>query len=288
MSRTGNHDELATDSEAAAILDRPEFPRSRGYEPRWVLENQMGPNALWLVEWLTQSLSLAPGMRVLDLGCGRAMTSIFLAREFDVRVWAADLWIGPDQNWRRALAAGVADRVCPLRAEAHALPFAAGFFDAIVSIDAYTYFGTDDLYLAYLTRFLKPGGRLGIVVPGLTRAFDGAVPEHLTRPQANGKRFWEDECLCFHTAEWWAEHFRRSGKVRVEVADALPEGWRHWRDFERAVELSGQAVFPSDAEALERDQGRHIGLVRVVATNLGAPGENLFDPAVGVRAGVDG
>jgi cyclopropane fatty-acyl-phospholipid synthase-like methyltransferase len=251
-----------TVSEATALLDKPEFPRSRSYPPAWVLDNQMGPNALWLVEWLTQALNLEPGMRVLDLGCGRAMTSIFLAREYGVRVWAADLWIGPDHNWQRATAAGVADLVCPLRAEAHALPFAAGYFDAVVSVDAYTYFGTDDLYLAYLTRFLKPGGVVGIVVPGLTHDFDGPVPEYLMQPQANGKRFWEDECRCFHTAEWWAEHFGRSGKVRVQFADALPEGWRHWRDFERAVELSGKGVFPSDAEALDRDSGQHIGLVR--------------------------
>ena len=142
-------------------------------------------------------------MRVLDLGCGRAMTSVFLAREFGVRVFAADLWMGPDNNWRRVVEAGVADLVCPLRAEAHALPFAQGFFDAVVSVDAYQYFGTDDLYLSYLSGFLRPGGLLGVVVPGLTRDIDGVLPDHLTRPQANGKVFWEDECRCFHSAEWW-------------------------------------------------------------------------------------
>lgn len=58
----------------------------------------MGPNALWLVEWLAEALPLRAGMRVLDLGCGRAMTSIFLAREFGVQVWATDFWITPDYN----------------------------------------------------------------------------------------------------------------------------------------------------------------------------------------------
>jgi cyclopropane fatty-acyl-phospholipid synthase-like methyltransferase len=51
-----------------------------------MLENQMGPNALWLAEWLAEALSLKAGMRLLDLGCGRAMTSIFLAKEFGVQV----------------------------------------------------------------------------------------------------------------------------------------------------------------------------------------------------------
>ncbi len=40
----------------------------------------------------------APGLRVLDLGCGRASSSIFLCREFGVQVWAADLWFSASEN----------------------------------------------------------------------------------------------------------------------------------------------------------------------------------------------
>ncbi|MFP4160320.1 MAG: SAM-dependent methyltransferase, partial [Desulfobacterales bacterium] len=61
------------------LLVKPEFPLSAKYDPDWILDNQMGPNALWLAEWLLQDLPLAPGMRVLDLGCGKAMSSIFMA-----------------------------------------------------------------------------------------------------------------------------------------------------------------------------------------------------------------
>jgi len=82
-------------------------PRAAAYPADWVLENQMGPNALWLVEELTAAMDLRPGMRVLDLGCGRALTSVFLAREYGVHVTAADLWIDPSDNWERIRAAGV-------------------------------------------------------------------------------------------------------------------------------------------------------------------------------------
>ena len=58
----------------------------------------MGPNALWLMEALAEVLPIEPGMRVLDLGCGRAMTSIFLAKEFGAEVWATDLWIDASAN----------------------------------------------------------------------------------------------------------------------------------------------------------------------------------------------
>ncbi len=120
-------------------------------------------------------MDLKPGMRILDLGCGKAVSSIFFAREFGVHVTAADLWIKPHENQRRIDAAGLADRVTPILAEAHALPFAERAFDAIVSLDAYQYFGTDDLYLGYIAKFLKPGGHLGIVVPG-PRARDRRGP----------------------------------------------------------------------------------------------------------------
>lgn len=61
------------------------FPRASAYHPEWVLAGvSSAANALWLCEWLTEALALKPGMRVLDLGCGRAMSSIFLRREFGV------------------------------------------------------------------------------------------------------------------------------------------------------------------------------------------------------------
>ena len=36
-------------------------------------------------------MDLKPGMRVLDLSCGKAISSIFLEKEFVLQVWAAGL-----------------------------------------------------------------------------------------------------------------------------------------------------------------------------------------------------
>jgi SAM-dependent methyltransferase len=276
------------DDEIRALLRKPEFPRSAAYDPEWMLDHQMGPNAVWLVEWLCGRIPLAPGMRVIDLGCGKAMTSVFLAREFGVHVHAVDLWMSPDHNLRRAREAGVEDRVCPMKGEAHALPFAQGYFDAAISIDAYQYFGTDDLYLDYLASFVRPGGWLGIVTVGVTHALEGGVPPpHLTEPQSNGKVFWEPSCRCFKTAQFWRALWEGCPAVRDVRADVQPDGWRHWRDFERAIERSGKGFFPTDAEALERDAGRTLAVIRVVAQRTEAPAENLYDASLGVRLGVD-
>ena len=268
------------------LLNKPEFPLSGRYDPDWVLKNQMGPNALWLLEWLLADLPLSPGMRVLDLGCGKALTSIFMAKEFGVQVWAADLWISPGHNRKRAEAAGVGQSVFPLRAEAHALPFPDNFFDVVVSIDAYQYFGTDVLYLGYLLRFLRPGGLVGFASPGLTQSFT-VVPKHLARCQSNGKPFWEDECWSFKTADWWYGHWRKNSNIDDIRVDTLEDGWRHWRDFEKVLEATGKSPFPSDAEALEKDRGEYIGFVRAVAKRTGGAGVNLYDPATAIHVGVD-
>jgi cyclopropane fatty-acyl-phospholipid synthase-like methyltransferase len=103
------------------MLTVDRFPLSAKYDPEWVLENEMGPNALWLTERLCEAMELRPGMRVLDMGCGKGMSSIFLAKEFGVQVWATDLWINANDNWRRICEAGVENLVFPIHAEAHAL-----------------------------------------------------------------------------------------------------------------------------------------------------------------------
>jgi len=92
---------------------------------------------------------------------------------------------------------------------------------------SYHYYGTDDLYLKYFIRFLRPGGQIGIVVPGLMRDFEGEVPSYLTRMQPSGDRFWDPaECFSFHTAEWWRRHWEQTQLVEVQHVDYLPEGWR--------------------------------------------------------------
>jgi SAM-dependent methyltransferase len=249
MEPKGSGDQETTDRR---LLSR-RFPRSAHYHPDWVLTNASGgANSLWLTEWLTTALDLRPGMHVLDLGCGRACSSIFLRREFGVQVWAVDLWFSPSENYQRIYDAGVGDGVFPLHADARALPFAAGFFDAIVCVDAFYYFGTDDLYLNYLAQFVKPGGVVGVAGAGLVQEIEGLVPEHL-------RAFWTQDVWALHSAAWLRRHWERTGLMDIEVADTMPDGWQVWLDWHRTG-------FPDNAveiSALEADAGRYLGYIRV-------------------------
>ena len=231
------------------------FPRASAYHPEWVAAGVSGgANPLWLTEWLSERLDLRPNLRVLDLGCGRALSSIFLRREFGVQVWATDLWFSATENLQRIRDAGVGDGVFPIHADARSLPFAAEFFDVIVSVDSFPYYGTDDQYLRSLMRLLKPGGQLGIAGAALLQEVAGPVPDAL-------RGWWSPEMRCMHSADWWRRHWENSGVVDIEVADTMPDGWRLWRDWHRAVAPDNT----TEIEALEADEGRHLGYVRVVA-----------------------
>lgn len=241
------------------MLQNDRFPRASRYHPDWITTHASGgANALWMTEWLTESLDLRPGMRVLDLGCGRACSSIFLHREFGVQVWATDLWFSAAENIERIRDAGAADSVFPLHLDARSLPFAPGFFDAITCIDAYPYFGTDDLYLNYLANFVKPDGPIGIAGAGLVREIDGDVPEYL-------KAWWSPDFVAFHSADWWRRHWQRTGLVNLEVVETMPEGWKLWLDWHRVIAPDNA----TEIEAVAADAGRTLGYVKVVGRRRG-------------------
>src|SRR5947208_8189129 len=235
------------------------FPRSSQYHPEWVMASVSGgANSLWMTEWLAAALDLRPGMRVLDLGCGRASSSVFLRREFGVQVWATDLWFSASENLARIRDAGVEDGVFPIHADARSLPFATEFFDAVVSIDSFVYYGTDDLYLNYLARFVKPGGQVGIAGAGLVREFEGPIPEHL-------RQWWTHDLWCLHSAGWWRRHWERTGIMNVEVADSMPDGWERWLEWHRSIAPDNHA----EIKALEADRGEYLGYVRMVGRRRG-------------------
>ncbi|OYW24211.1 MAG: SAM-dependent methyltransferase [Planctomycetales bacterium 12-60-4] len=236
-------------------LESARFPRASCYHPEWLIGSASGgANSLWLTEWLTEALDLQPGMRVLDLGCGRAATSIFLGREFGVQVWAVDLWFNVTENSHRIRDAGLDHSVFPLHADARALPFAGEFFDAIVSLDSFFYYGTDDLYLSYLARFLKPGGHLGIAGAGLMAELDGRIPDHL-------QGWWDPSLWSLHSAEWWSQHWARSGLVDVALSDSLPDGWQYWLQWQQVICPENT----TELQAVQSDAGRTLGYVRTVA-----------------------
>lgn len=223
----------------------------------------MGPNPLWLLEELSRDLDLQAGMRVLDLGSGMGATSVFLAREFGVEVWATDLWVSPEAVSEVLKAAGVRDSVRPVRANARCLPFRHQQFDAIVSIDAFEYFGTGDRYLPYLANFLVPGGQLGIATPGLTKEIRdlGAIPDHI-------KTLVGWEAIAWHTADWWRFQWQITGLVDVTTARLQESGWRDWVLWARANLEGGAPDAQAVIDMLEADKSEFLSFAIVAACKV--------------------
>ncbi len=103
------------------------FPRTARYNREWVIEHSLGENVLYNLESLCEKMVFTPGMRVLDLGSGKAVSSIFLAKEFGVKVWALDKGVDPDESYALVCEQGCENSVFPLCLGSRPLPFPRGY-----------------------------------------------------------------------------------------------------------------------------------------------------------------
>ena len=109
---------------------------SKKYDTEELQSKIMGPNPVKLEEELLLGNKIPKGATVCDLGSGQGLTSVFLAKEYGFRVYAADLWSDPEENRKFFDSMGLdKDQIIPVKADATDLPFDKNFFDAVVSTD---------------------------------------------------------------------------------------------------------------------------------------------------------
>jgi SAM-dependent methyltransferase len=130
---------------------------------RFLIGDSMHPGREGLTERLGDLLQLGPGSRVLDVAAGRGISAVALARRFGCRV------VGIDLSPANVLAArkqpahtGLAQSTSFEVADAEALPFAAGEFDAVICECAFCTFPDKPRAASGMARVTKPGGRLGL------------------------------------------------------------------------------------------------------------------------------
>jgi len=113
------------------------------------------------LDLIARKLELAPGMRLLDVGCGWGSMAIHAARTYGCEVVGITL-SEPQRAFaqQRAAALGLSDRV-EFRVQDYR-DVADGPFDAISSIGMFEHVGRRavEAYVGSLWRLLKPGGRL--------------------------------------------------------------------------------------------------------------------------------
>jgi SAM-dependent methyltransferase len=107
--------------------------------------------------------SLAPGMRVLDAGCGPGAISVGLAQAVSPGGSCTGFDREPSQvELARAAAAAARVEIQFEVASIYELPFADATFDAVLSHAVFEHLARPDAALGELRRVLCPGGVLGV------------------------------------------------------------------------------------------------------------------------------
>jgi cyclopropane fatty-acyl-phospholipid synthase-like methyltransferase len=242
-------------------LVRPgRYPRSSGYDPEWVLALEMGPHPLWQLEDLLVGVEVPAGSRVLDLGPGMGATSVYLVREHGCEVVSLDLWVPADARQEVLDAAGVGDHVTVVTGDVRTMALGDEEFDAIISVDAFEYFGTDARFLPGLVPALRSGGLLAMSTPALRHdPYTAAVPHHVAV-------VFGAEVAAWHSPAWWQRHWDLTGLVEDIEARWQEGGADSWLMWERVRRVGLNQTDPSVVvEMLEADVDEHVGFALVTA-----------------------
>lgn len=233
-----------------------EYIKSIKYQTPELMKKIMGPNPVKLEEELLTDHKIPASAVVCDLGSGQGLTSVFLAKEYGFKVYAADLWSDPEENCRFFEEMGLnRDQIIPVKADATNLPFEKEFFDAVVSTDSYNYFGRDKQYLDdKLLPFIKSGGYLYITVPGMKKDCHDCLPQELLLS-------WTPEQLDYiHDTAYWMEIVsacRNAEVISVKEMESNEEVWHDWllQENEYAV---------GDRKTMEAGGGKYLNFIAIV------------------------
>ena len=238
-----------------------EYVRSKKYETPELMAKIMGPNPIKLEEELLSDNNIPAGSVVCDLGSGQGLTSVFMAKEYGFTVYAADLWSDPAENSVFFEKMGInSGEVIPVKADAENLPFEKSFFDAVVSIDSYNYFGRDPKYLdEKLLPFVKNGGLIYIAIPGMKKDCHENLPKELLLS-------WTPEQLEYmHDADYWRKTVSRSvgaEVISVNEMESNDEVWADWLKQENEYAIG-------DRKAMEAGGGKYLNFISIILRKRG-------------------
>lgn len=249
---------MKTSGEPTTVLrevDRSKYPELSDYTKDEIWSD-IGPGGLYLVSRLARELQLRPNSWVLDLGCGSAESSLYLANHFQVNVVAADLWTDPADNARRIESRGHRGSIIPLRLDASKpLPFAEEYFDAILCINNLNFYGTE---LTAVDRFARHLKRDGIFCSGGECLNEEFTPDQLANPPEVynfAGQVWEADFLTSHSPGWWSDHIARSEVLQLLSCSELEDGRRFFEEQALLTEPEGYfGLSPQQARELEIQQ----------------------------------
>ena len=232
------------------------YLKSEKYSTPALQAKIMGPNPVKLEEELLLDHKIPEGAVVCDLGSGQGLTSVFLAKEYSFTVYAADLWSDPEENRAFFDEMGLTrEQIVPVKADAENLTFEKEFFDAVVSIDSYNYFGRDSRYLdEKLLPFVKSGGYLYIAIPGMKKDCHENLPKELLLS-------WTPEQLDYmHDVRYWRDIVGKSCDAEIVSVHEMESNEEVWADWLR--QENEYAV--GDRKSMEAGGGKYLNFIAIV------------------------
>lgn len=232
------------------------YIKSEKYNTPELQSKIMGPNPIKLEEELLLDCKIPAGSVVCDLGSGQGLTSVFLAKEYGFTVYAADLWSAPDENRKFFNSMGLSrEQIVPVKADATDLPFEKDFFDGLVCVDSYNYFGRDKSFLdEKLLPFIKSGGYIYLAITGMKKDLHDNIPPELLLS-------WTPEQLDYiHDADYWKDIVsacKGAEVISVSEMESNEEVWADWlkQDNEYAV---------GDRKTMEAGGGKYLNFISVI------------------------
>ena len=110
--------------------------------------------------------SLAPGLSVLDCGCGPGTLTLDIAdRVTPAKVWGVDFGSSQVETARANAASRAVGNVEFQEADCYSLPFAAATFDRVFSHALLEHLREPQKAVAEFHRVLRPGGEVGLCSP---------------------------------------------------------------------------------------------------------------------------
>lgn len=116
------------------------------------------------LKFINRHLEIEPSDVMLDLGCAQGILSFFLRQK-------GGCWISTDLDFENLKTSQELLKTNLIQLEAGILPFKAGSFDMVVSLDYLEHLEDDDLCLSEIHRVLKNDGTLVMATPHTGRIF---------------------------------------------------------------------------------------------------------------------
>jgi cyclopropane fatty-acyl-phospholipid synthase-like methyltransferase len=182
------------------------------------------------------------------------ISSILLAQKYDVTVFAADLWISPTENAKRFASLGLDSKIFPFLVDAtKEMSFAKDYFDMIISVDSYHYFGHNESMLGKLLPFVKKGGYVAVAVPGFIQDFpEGQLPKEI-------KPFWTPEWY-FYSCPWWRALWEKESGIEIielREMDSCKQAWDDWLK-------SPSPYAQNDIVMMEAGAGKYFNIIQMI------------------------